>query len=73
VKALLLLVVVLAGVWLWRSRQTRIDPKTPKAATATPLDMVCCTQCGMHIPGNEAVQGRQGLYCCQDHLHRSEP
>ena len=31
-----------------------------------------CTHCGMHIPGNEVVTGKQGVYCSQDHLHLSE-
>lgn len=72
-KALLLLVVILAGVWLWRSRQVPTTKKKPPAAALHPLDMVRCTQCGMHIPGNEAVQGKKGLYCSQEHLKQLEP
>lgn len=72
-KALLFLVVILAGVWLWRSRK---GPATKVKRPDTPvhsLDMVRCTQCGMHIPGNEAVQGKKGPYCCQEHLKQLEP
>lgn len=72
-KVLLLLVVVLAGVWLWRSRQVPADKNRPGAAPAQPLDMLRCTQCGMHIPGDEAVQGKLGPYCSQEHLKQLEP
>lgn len=72
-KALLFLVVILAGVWLWRSRQLPSPKKKSPAAPLPTLDMVRCTQCGMHIPGNEAVQGKKGPYCSQEHLKQLEP
>lgn len=72
-KALLILVVVLAGVWLWRNRQGSVDKKTPATPPAKPLEMVRCTQCGVHIPGVDAVQGKLGPYCSQDHLKQLEP
>lgn len=72
-KALLLLVVILAGVWLWRSRQIPTNQKKPPATALHPLDMVRCTQCGMHLPSNEAVQGKKGPYCSQEHLKQLEP
>lgn len=72
-KALLFLAVLLAGVWWWRSRQAANDKEIPEAPPAQPLDMVRCTQCGMHIPSVEAVQGRQGPYCSQEHLKQLEP
>jgi uncharacterized protein len=72
-KALVLLLVVLAGVWLWRNRSAPDRVAPPKApASAEPLDMVCCAQCGVHVPGNEAVVGKQGSYCSVKHLHQSE-
>lgn len=72
-KVLLFLVVVLAGVWLWRSRQAPPAKKKPTTPLAQPLDMVQCTQCGMHFPGVDAVQGRLGPYCSQEHLKQLEP
>ena len=74
-KALLLLVVILAGVWLWRNRAAPLAPPTKPSSPPdanTPQEMVMCTHCGMHIPGNEVVTGKQGVYCSQDHLHLSE-
>ena len=73
-KFLLVLVVVLAGVWLWRSNRRsgqKPDRQQPKAAPE-PLDMVRCAVCSVHLPAADAVQGKNGSYCSADHLHRAE-
>jgi len=76
VKALLILLLVLGGVWLWRSSQASSSDSKPAAPPAgpppEPLDMVRCSQCGMHVPGNEAIAGKQGMYCSVDPLRLSE-
>jgi uncharacterized protein len=75
-KIILILVVVLVGVWLWRTgRQgsvSRDSPKTP-ANPSDPQEMVSCQLCALHFPRSEAVTGRLGLYCCGDHRQRAEP
>lgn len=71
-KALLLLAVIFAGVWLWRSRQSGLNTPVPPPAPAKPLDMVRCAQCGLHVSGAEAVQGKLGQYCSQEHLQLAE-
>jgi uncharacterized protein len=73
VKALLLLLVVLACVWIWRNRMPSDKSQTSTKTPHQPLDMVRCTRCGVHVPANDAVQGQKGTYCCQDHLLQSEP
>ena len=72
-KFFLLLAVVLVVVWLWRCRQAPADKKKAGTPPTPPLDMVRCTQCGMHIPGEDAVQGKLGPYCSQEHLKQLEP
>lgn len=75
-KYLLIIGVVLAVVWLWRSsRPSGLPPKQDKkpGAAPLPLEMVRCTLCSVHLPLADTVQGKKGLYCCTDHLHRAEP
>lgn len=73
-KALLMLAILLAVVWLWRHRGSNAAANpNAKAKTLAPQDMLRCHQCGMHFPGSEAITGQQGSYCCAEHLHLSEP
>ncbi len=74
-RLLLVLLVVLAGVWLWRSnRQARSEfaPKKPEPSPQT-LEMVGCRLCSVHVALVDAVQGKKGLYCCFDHRQQAEP
>jgi uncharacterized protein len=74
-KQLLILAVVLFGIWLWRGNRESAQSRKrrPAKPDATPLDMICCTLCSVHVPSADAVQGRKGSYCGLDHLHRAEP
>lgn len=71
-KAFLVLAVIFAGVWLWRNRQAGLNrPAAPPPPPKT-MDMVRCAHCGLHIAGVEALPGKHGQYCCQEHLQRAE-
>ena len=74
-KFLLFLAIVLLGVWLWRSgRRGHTPSQTDTSAPPPgPQDMVRCTRCGVHLPHNEAVVGRIGLYCGDEHRQQAEP
>lgn len=76
-KYLLVMLVVLLGVWLWRSgRQAdvaeRKDKPAQPPAPPQPQEMARCALCGVHLPKNDAVTGRQGLYCSTEHRQRAE-
>ena len=74
-KFALLLVVVLFGIWLWRTNRES-DPKLKRQqpqAAPQPLEMVRCTLCSVHVPSVDAVKGKKGMYCTADHFHRAEP
>ena len=73
-KLLLVILVVLVVVWLLRANRSSGSSKSqhPKASPQ-PLEMVRCTFCSVHIPQADAIQGKKGLYCSADHLHRAEP
>ncbi len=73
-KFLLFVVVVLLGVWLWRSgRQSDRHADDPPTPPAGPQEMVRCAHCGVHLPLGEAVVGRIGRYCSQEHRQLAEP
>ncbi len=69
----MLLVVVLAGVWLWRLNRPADASQRVNKPQPELLDMVRCTQCGMHLPAAEAIHGMSGPYCSLDHRQRAEP
>ena len=77
-KLLLILLALLFGVWLWRSRQNELNRQRPGAAPGpatpqqpqTPQQMVRCANCGLHLPQADALPGKTGWYCCQAHRQR---
>lgn len=77
-KALIILLAILAGVWLWRSgrdrnlgNQKRPRPVEPPGSSPT-QPMVACSVCGVHVPSSEALIGHEGSYCCPAHRQRAE-
>jgi uncharacterized protein len=76
-KYLLVFAVVVVAFWFWRQgRQAehRAPPPTqrPTKPLPPPTAMVACLQCGTHLPDTEAVGGRQGVYCCEEHRRLRE-
>ncbi|WP_353090473.1 PP0621 family protein [Methylibium sp.] len=67
-KYLVLLLVIVAVLWLARSRPraARPDPAAGPDRNA-PQAMIECAHCGVHLPRAEAVTGLQGLYCSDAH------
>ena len=70
-KLLLLLLAVFVLIWLVRASVRRhLPPRSPTAAPPTePRPMVTCLHCGLHLPGDEALPGRGGVFC--DAAHRA--
>jgi uncharacterized protein len=70
-KYLLILLIVLAVLWLSRSsrRLPRADSRHPPQPPQQ-QPMLACTQCGVHLPRDEALPGRGGVFCSE--AHRAE-
>ncbi len=70
-KLLVVLLVVLFGVWLWRSR--RLADKTPPPPQPKVLpNMVACQVCGVLLPPSEALTTAHGVYCSAAHRTEAE-
>jgi len=70
-KFLLLLLAFVALLFLLRgSRRGKVAASSDKPATAREaevLPMVTCAHCGVHLPPNEALPGRGGVFCGEPH------
>ena len=68
-KILLFLVAVVLLLWLLRKSSTRRapPPAAPRDPAATPQPMLACAQCGGHLPRDEALPGRGGVFCGEAH------
>ena len=70
-KILLFLVAVVLLLWLLRKSSTRRAgaKKAPPSADASgaPQPMLACAQCGVHLPRDEALPGRCGVFCGEGH------
>ncbi|ABM96171.1 MULTISPECIES: PP0621 family protein [Methylibium] len=67
-KYLVLLLVIVAVLWLVRSRPRAVRPdRAPASEGSAPQAMIECVHCGVHLPRAEAVAGLQGHYCSDAH------
>ena len=71
-KYLLIILVVLVVLWIARSARARMPPpmRKPPDAPAANEPMLACMHCGLHLPRNEALPGRGGVFCGE--AHRAE-
>jgi uncharacterized protein len=72
-KFALLLLTVLALLWLLRGSRRKVPPPAAKAAPAdNPRQMLACAHCGLHLPRDEALPGRGGVFCGEAHRNAHE-
>lgn len=65
-KFLMLLLAVIVLFWLIRASLRRPPPQPP-SARGRPQPMLACQQCGVHLPQDEALPGRGGVFCGEAH------
>ncbi len=64
--ALLALLFFVLGVK--RARPREPEARRPAAPPpARPQAMVSCAECGMHLPADEALPGKGGVFCSAAH------
>ena len=67
-KYLILLAVIVAVLWLARGGKRRVASREAAKPPSLPQEeMVACSQCGLHLPRNDALPGRGGLFCSEAH------
>ena len=70
-KIFLFLVAVFLLLWLLRSGQRRRRTPPPGARptnpAAEPQPMLACAHCGVHLPRDEALPGKGGVFCGDAH------
>jgi len=64
-KIVLFLIAVVVLLWLLRGTTSRRSPG--RAAPPAPQPMIACAYCGVHLPRDEALPGRGGVFCGDAH------
>jgi uncharacterized protein len=65
-KILLFLIAVVVLLWLLRGVAVRRGPRGG-APPKSPQPMIACAYCGVHLPRDEALPGRGGVFCGDAH------
>lgn len=72
-KIFLFLVAVFLLLWLLRGGQRRrapppdARPARPARPADEPQPMLACAHCGVHLPRDEALPGKGGVFCGEAH------
>ena len=67
-KIVVFLIAVFVLLWLLRgSAGRRAPPAAPSAGTRPAQQMLACAQCGIHLPRDETLAGRGGVFCGEAH------
>lgn len=70
-KYLLLLLVLAVLIFMLGAKRGRAARREPEARPAKPPGqpqaMLRCAECGMHLPANEALPGKGGVFCSSAH------
>lgn len=73
-RLLFFLLIVLAAVLWWKHAQRgrKRPPAPPAPAPGQTETMVRCAECGVHLPAHQALPGKGGVFCSNEHRERFE-
>jgi uncharacterized protein len=75
-KILIFLVAVFLLLWLLRGGTSRRKPPAPRppasGSAGEPQPMLVCAKCGVHLPRDDALPGRGGVFCSEAHRQAFE-
>ena len=66
-KFILFLIAVFVLLWLLRNALGRRGGGAAPPAAQAPQPIVACRYCGLHLPRDEALPGRGGVFCGEAH------
>jgi uncharacterized protein len=66
-KILIFLIAVFVLLWLLRGATARRGGPSARRPPAAPQEMIACAHCGVHLPRDEALPGRGGIFCGEAH------
>jgi uncharacterized protein len=69
-KFFLFLIAVFVLLWLLRGALNRRGGAAASARRpppSAPQEMIACAHCGVHLPRDEALPGRGGVFCGDAH------
>lgn len=69
VRLLFWIALIAAAFWLWRKFKGGVSTDRP-APSDTPLKMVRCSNCGVHLPNDRAIHRGNEWYCSTAHLEQ---
>jgi uncharacterized protein len=69
---LALLAVVFFMLGARRGRPGEPEARSRPQPPAQPKAMLRCAECGMHLPADEALPGKGGVFCGAEHRNRFE-
>ena len=68
--AVLALIIFIIGFRRGRPREPEMRGKPP--LPEAPKAMLRCAECGMHLPADEALPGKGGVFCSAAHRNSHE-
>lgn len=71
-KILLVVLGLLLAYWILKSYRKRVDKRKPPPAVGAE-DMVCCAQCGVHLPRSESITTQGKFFCSAEHQRLHSP